>query len=78
VAEIGGGDDDDTAAGVLRILDAGEQGLARYHQLTLRGDSSSNVGEPFDIVYRLTCEVTDDAGATASADAIVFVSLAAL
>jgi hypothetical protein len=66
VAEIGGGDDDDTAAGVLRILDAGEQGTAQYNELTLRGDSSSTVGQPFDVVYRLTCTVTDDAGTTAA------------
>ena len=66
VAEIGGGDDDDTAAGVLRILAAGEQGTAQYNELTLRGDSSSTVGQPFDVVYRLTCTVTDDAGTTAA------------
>ena len=66
VAEIGGGDDNDTAAGVLRILVAGEQGTAQYNELTLRGDSSSTVGQPFDVVYRLTCTVTDDAGTTAA------------
>jgi hypothetical protein len=65
VAEIGGGDDDDTAAGVLRILAAGEQGTAQYNELTLQGDSSSTAGQPFNVVYRLTCTVTDDAGTEA-------------
>ena len=78
VAEIGGGDDDDTAAGVLRILDAGEQGTAQYNELTLRGDSSSQVGQPFDIQYELTCTVTDDAGATAAISITQIVSVVAL
>lgn len=72
------GDDDNTATGKLKILAAGTQNVAQYDSLTLQGDSSSNVGEPFDIVYRLTCTVTDDAGATASATAIVIVALVAL
>jgi hypothetical protein len=66
VAEIGGGDDDETGTGVLRILAAGTQNAAQYNSLTLRGDSSSTVGQPFDVVYRLTCTVTDDAGAEAA------------
>ena len=72
------GDDDNTATGKLKILAAGTQNVAQYDSLTLQGDSSSNVGEPFDIVYRLTCTVTDDAGATASADGLVLVALVAL
>ena len=72
------GDDDDTAAGVLRILAAGTQNVAQYDSLTLRGDSSSNVGEPFDIAYRLTCTVTDDAGTTAAVTITQIVSVVAL
>ena len=51
---------------VLSVLAAGTQNTAQYNSLTLRGDSSSTVGQPFDVVYRLTCTVTDDAGTTAA------------
>jgi len=49
---------------VLSVLAAGTQNTAQYDTLTLRGDSSGAPG-PNEVIMRLTCTVTDDAGTTA-------------
>jgi len=60
------GDDDNTATGILKVAAVGTTNAAQYNTLTLVGDSSSTVGQPHDVLYKITCTVTDDAGDTAA------------
>ena len=60
------GDDDNTATGILKVAAVGTTNAAQYNTLTLVGDSSSTVGQPFDITYRITCTVTDGNSDTAA------------
>jgi len=48
----------------LSVLAAGTQNAAQYNTLTLRGVPAA--GPPADVIQRLTCTVTDDAGDTAA------------
>ena len=48
----------------LSVLAAGTQNAAQYNTLTLRGVPAA--GPPADVIQRLTCTVTDDAGTTAA------------
>jgi hypothetical protein len=54
----------DDAANQLSVLAAGTQNAAQYSDLTLRGVPAA--GPPADVMMRLTCTVTDDAGTTAA------------
>ena len=52
-------------ANQLSVLAAGTQNAAQYNTLTLRGVPAA--GPPAEVMMRLTCTVTDDAGTTAAA-----------
>ena len=51
-------------ANQLSVLAAGTQNAAQYNTLTLRGVPAA--GPPAEVMMRLTCTVTDDAGTTAA------------
>ena len=48
----------------LSVLAAGTQNTAQYNSLTLRAVPAG--GPPAEVMMRLTCTVTDDAGTTAA------------
>ena len=52
------------SANQLSVLAAGTQNAAQYNTLTLRGVPAG--GPPAEVMMRLTCTVTDDAGTTAA------------
>ena len=63
LSEPGGGEQGFDSADQLSVLAAGTQNAAQYNSLTLRGVPAA--GPPAEVNQILTCQVTDDAGATA-------------
>ena len=63
LSEPGGGEQGFDAADQLSVETAGGQSAAQYNELILRGVPAA--GPPAEVNQILTCQVTDDAGATA-------------